>query len=85
MSRARQKIERAAQQQGYTVYSAEYEPVTPLEMGDELGGWCVKLYGIGGGSLVMVGGRNAEGVCGEIRRLPLRSLGAMSSPATQDL
>ena len=76
-SRAKQKIERAARQQGYSVYSAEYEPITPLEMGDLLGGWTVKLYGIGGGSLVMVGGINVEGVVGEIAQLPLRSTGAM--------
>lgn len=76
-SRARQKIEKAAERQGYTVYSAEYEPITPI-LFDELGGWIVKLYGIGGGSMTMVGGSNADEVAAEIRKLPLRSLGAMS-------
>jgi hypothetical protein len=76
-SRARQKIERAARQQGYTVYSAEYEPITPI-LFDELGGWCVKLYPLMGGSMTMVGGGNAEEVVGEIYKLPLRVVGAMS-------
>jgi hypothetical protein len=73
-SRARKKIEAAAEKQGYAVYSMEYEPITPLEMGDMLGGWTVKLYGIGGGSLTMVGGLNVEGVIGEITNLPIRTM-----------
>lgn len=74
-SRARKRIEQAAERQGYTVHSATYEPITPLEMGDMLGGWTVKLYGIGGGALTMVGGLNVDGVIGEIAQLPIRTAG----------
>lgn len=71
-SRARKRIEQAALQQGYTVYSATYEPIQMLEMGDALGGWVVKLSGVDDSGLTMVGAANVDGVIGEIMTLPLR-------------
>ena len=67
-SQARRKIEKAAQERGYSVVKAEYEAPVELLMGDGLGGWSVLLKV--DERFIWAGGNNADEAVNDILKLP---------------
>jgi hypothetical protein len=67
-SQARRKIEKAAQERGYSVVRANYESPVELLMGDGLGGWSVLLKV--DERFTWAGGNNVNEAVADILKLP---------------